>query len=174
MLFLILHSPAGYEPWLENSTCSYFPQDYLDVADLHLTDFLCPETEAGGECSMPDGVPDLNLQLLEDPDQQDLESFTGTFGHYGLGNVTSYVAPTSGKLMLETGCGWVWEMLPLGNQTFIAMGTEPYWYSNYLTRFRRKEGAVADALTVYSTMVLSRFDRDLDWSKTPPPPEACL
>lgn len=104
-----------------------------------------------------------------------LEDYTGTFGHHAFGNVSIFLNNSSDQLLLQfDGPGWIWEMEQLNDTLFIARGTEPLWYDDFVADFELDSDGIADAVTIlYGDDIPPRLVRDLDWSNPPPPPDLC-
>lgn len=104
----------------------------------------------------------------------DLDNFTGTFTHHALGNWTVYLNDSTGKLMMETCCGLVYELSPVTENIFVCYGTGIYWYKTRNISFELDEEGTAVSLTELDSAIPARFNRDLDWNNPPPPPNHCF
>lgn len=104
---------------------------------------------------------------------EDLENLVGTFGHHALGNWTTYINESTAALMMETGSGTVFELQPLGNNTYLAQGTEHAWFYRFPVEFTLDDSGLAQSLTELLNEIPSRFNRDLEWNNPPQPPQIC-
>lgn len=152
---------TGYEPWLKNRTCDSFKQSH-DV----------PISKENADSGLTSEIIQDFLVQDEVQEQHNLENLQGQFGHHALGNVTSFLNESTGGLMLETGIGWKFDLLPIDNTTFLAKGVDPVWYQFNVVTFEVDDEGVAASLT--GLIQGTRYDRNLDWNSPPPPPELCL
>ena len=71
--------------------------------------------------------------------------------------------------------GFIWNLEPVEENLFSAIGQEPVWYQEFTLEFERNPGEEASAVmaTFNENDPPIRFERYLDWKNLPTPPDLC-
>jgi len=141
----------GLEPWIDPSTACTFPEPWHPQ-----TGYSHPRWSSGTE--PPAQSPEFSL-----------ESYTGTFGNFGYGNIT-FIINTAGSLELNYGVIGTWELESLGQHRFRGNGRGYIWMKDLSwLEFSIDINDVIESVEIpFDTLVSPIFIRGLQMGDAPP------